>query len=152
MAEQPELPDYEFRIHLLLCEIWHRLYLHYVQIVQDTPHPQKHLQRLKDILSYLQEHASEELSLEDIAAHAGLCKSECCRFFKKYMRMTIFDYLLSTRIQNSIPLLMDGENITTIAGLVGFSSPAYYGQIFKRYMGMSPSQYKKNAAQSPSGD
>ena len=53
------------------------------------PHPQKHLQRLKDILSYLQEHASEELSLEDIAAHAGLCKSECCRFFKKYMRMTI---------------------------------------------------------------
>ena len=139
-------------IHLLLCEIWHRLYLHYVQIAQDTPHPQKHLQRLKDILSYLQEHASEELSLEDIAAHAGLCKSECCRFFKKYMRMTIFDYLLSTRIQNSIPLLMDGENITTIAGLVGFSSPAYYGQIFKRYMGMSPSQYKKNAAQSPSGD
>ena len=152
MAEQPELPDYEFRIHLLLCESWHRLYLHYVQIAQDTPHPQKHLQRLKDILSYLQEHASEELSLEDIAAHAGLCKSECCRFFKKYMRMTIFDYLLSTRIQNSIPLLMDGENITTIAGLVGFSSPAYYGQIFKRYMGMSPSQYKKNAAQSPSGD
>lgn len=57
--------------------------------------------------------------------------------------MTIFDYLLSTRIQNSIPLLMDGENITTIAGLVGFSSPAYYGQIFKRYMGMSPSQYKR---------
>ncbi len=118
IAEQPELPDYEFRIHLLLCEIWHRLYLHYVQIAQDTPHPQKHLQRLKDILSYLQEHASEELRLEDIAAHAGLCKSECCRFFKKYMRMTIFDYLLSTRIQNSIPLLMDGENITTIAGLV----------------------------------
>ena len=64
----------------------------------------------------------------------------------------IFDYLLSTRIQNSLPLLMKGENITTIAGLVGFSSPAYYGQIFKRYMGMSPSQYKKNAAQSPSGD
>ena len=93
-----------------------------------------------------------ERSAADIAAHAGLCKSECCRFFKKYMRMTIFDYLLSTRIQNSIPLLMDGENITTIAGLVGFSSPAYYGQIFKRYMGMSPSQYKKNAAQSPSGD
>ncbi len=142
MSEQPELPDYEFRVHLLLCEIWHRLYLHYVQIAQDTPQPQKHLQRLKDILSYIQEHASEELGLEDIASHAGLCKSECCRFFKKYMRMTIFDYLLSTRIQNSLPLLMNGENITTIAGLVGFSSPAYYGQIFKRYMGMSPANIK----------
>ena len=92
--------------------------------------------------------SSSRTSLSD----AGLCKSECCRFFKKYMRMTIFDYLLSTRIQNSLPLLMNGENITTIAGLVGFSSPAYYGQIFKRYMGMSPSQYKKHAAQSSSAD
>ena len=41
---------------------------------------------------------------------------------------------------------LEGENITTIASLVGFSSPAYYGQIFKRYMGMSPSQYRKNQA------
>ena len=150
-SHTPELPDYEFRVHLLLCEIWHRLYLYYTQISQDAPRPQKHLQRLKEILSYIQEHASEEITLEDIASHIGLCKSECCRFFKKYMRMTVFDYLLSVRIQNSIPLLMSGENITAIAGLVGFSSPAYYGQIFKRYMGMSPSQYKKNAAQSPSG-
>ena len=82
IAEQPELPDYEFRIHLLLCEIWHRLYLHYVQIAQDTPHPQKHLQRLKDILSYLQEHASEELSLEDIAAHADCAKANAAAFSK----------------------------------------------------------------------
>lgn len=142
-----DFSDYEFRVHLLLCNIWHRLYLYFVKIAQDSPRPQKHLQRLKDILSYIQEHASEDISLEDISTHAGLCKSECCRFFKKYMRMTIFDYLLSVRIQNSIPYLMNGENITAIAGLVGFSSPAYYGQIFKRYMGMSPSQYKKNAGE-----
>ena len=139
----PTSPDFELRVHIIICEIWHRLYQYYMQLSQDTPQPQKHLQRLRDILSYIQAHASEDVSLEDIASHAGLCKSECCRFFKKYMKMTIFDYLLSTRIQNSLPLLLEGENITTIASLVGFSSPAYYGQIFKRYMGMSPSQYRK---------
>lgn len=142
----PTSPDFELRVHIIICEIWHRLYQYYVQLSQDTPQPQKHLQRLRDILSYIQAHASEDVSLEDIASHAGLCKSECCRFFKKYMKMTIFDYLLSTRIQNSLPLLLEGENITTIASLVGFSSPAYYGQIFKRYMGISPSQYRKNQA------
>ena len=142
----PTSPDFELRVHIIICEIWHRLYQYYVQLSQDTPQPQKHLQRLRDILSYIQAHASEDVSLEDIASHAGLCKSECCRFFKKYMKMTIFDYLLSTRIQNSLPLLLEGENITTIASLVGFSSPAYYGQIFKRYMGTSPSQYRKNQA------
>ena len=142
----PTSPDFELRVHIIICEIWHRLYQYYVQLSQDTPQPQKHLQRLRDILSYIQAHASEDVSLEDIASHAGLCKSECCRFFKKYMKMTIFDYLLSTRIQNSLPLLLEGENITTIASLVGFSSPAYYGKIFKRYMGISPSQYRKNQA------
>ena len=60
------------------------------------------------------------------------------------MKMTIFDYLLSLRVQNSLPLLMAGESVTKIAGMVGFSTPAYYGQIFKRYMGCSPSQYRKN--------
>lgn len=145
--EDPVSSDFEFQTHMLLCEIWHRLYQYYIQLSQDSPQPAKHLQRLRDILSYIQAHAAEDISLEDIASHAGLCKSECCRFFKKYMKMTIFDYLLSTRIQNSLPLLMNGENITTIASLVGFSSPAYYGQIFKRYLGVSPSQYRKN--QSP---
>lgn len=143
-ASDSKTSDFEFQTHILLCEIWHRLYQYYVQLSQDSPQPAKHLQRLRDILSYIQAHAAEDISLEDIASHAGLCKSECCRFFKKYMKMTIFDYLLSTRIQNSLPLLMSGENITTIASLVGFSSPAYYGQIFKRYLGVSPSQYRKN--------
>lgn len=143
-ASDSKASDFEFQTHILLCEIWHRLYQYYVQLSQDSPQPAKHLQRLRDILSYIQAHAAEDISLEDIASHAGLCKSECCRFFKKYMKMTIFDYLLSTRIQNSLPLLMSGENITTIASLVGFSSPAYYGQIFKRYLGVSPSQYRKN--------
>ena len=59
------------------------------------------------------------------------------------MKMTIFDYILFLRIQNSLALLREGESVTKIASMTGFSSPAYYGQIFKRYMGCSPSRYRK---------
>ena len=53
------------------------------------------------------------------------------------------------RIQNSLPLLLSGESITKTAGMAGFSTPAYYGQIFRRYMGCSPSQYRHDNQKNP---
>lgn len=135
--------DYELQVHLLLTEIWQKLYLHYSSLPVSEQQPQKHLTRLKDILSFVQEHYARELTLDEIAEHVNICKSECCRFFKKYMKMTIFEYILFLRIQNSLPLLRAGESITKIAGMTGFSTSAYYGQIFKRYMGCSPSRYRR---------
>ncbi len=136
--------DYELEVHLLLTGIWQKLYRYYAALPEREHHSQKHLKRLKDILTYLQEHYRQEISLDDVASHINICKSECCRFFKKYMKMTIFEYVLFLRIQSSLPLLMSGESITKTAGMVGFSTPAYYGQIFKRYMGCSPGQYRKH--------
>ncbi len=142
MSQTPP-PDYELRVHLILAEIWQKLYSYYNSLPASEHHPQKHLARLKDILSFIQEHYAQELSLDEIAEHVNICKSECCRFFKKYMKMTIFDYILFLRIQNSLPLLREGESITKIASMTGFSTSAYYGQIFKRYMGCSPSKYRR---------
>ena len=136
--------DFELQVHLILSSIWQKFFHYYTALPSDASQNQKHLQRLREIMSFIQEHYTQDISLDDIADHVNLCKSECCRFFKKHMKMTIFDYLLSLRVQNSLPLLMAGESVTKIAGMVGFSTPAYYGQIFKRYMGCSPSQYRKN--------
>ena len=142
MSQTPP-PDYELRVHLILAEIWQKLYSYYNSLPASEHHPQKHLARLKDILSFIQEHYAQELSLDEIAEHVNICKSECCRFFKKYMKMTIFDYILFLRVQNSLPLLREGESITKIASMTGFSTSAYYGQIFKRYMGCSPSKSRR---------
>lgn len=142
MSQKP-LSDYELQVHLILTGIWQKLYRYYSSLPASMQQPLKHLARLKEILSYIQEHYAKELTLDEIADHVNICKSECCRFFKKYMKMTIFDYILFLRIQNSLPLLRAGESVTRIAGMAGFSTPAYYGQIFKRYMGCSPSRYRK---------
>lgn len=142
MSKEPS-PDYELRVHLILTGIWLNLYRYYRSLPASEQQPQKHLARLKEILSYIQDHYTQEITLDEIADHVNICKSECCRFFKKYMKMTIFEYILFLRIQNSLPLLRAGESVTRIAGLTGFSTSAYYGQIFKRYMGCSPSRYRK---------
>lgn len=142
MSQNPPA-DYELQVHLILAGIWQSLYQYYGSLPSGGQQPQKQLARLKEILSYIQTHYTQELTLDEIAEHVNICKSECCRFFKKYMKMTIFDYILFLRVQNSLPLLREGESVTKIAVMTGFSTPAYYGQIFKRYMGCSPSRYRK---------
>lgn len=141
--EEPE--DYELQVHLLLGEIWQRLYRHFSAKPAREHRSARQLERLKGILAYIQENYEQDIRLDDIAAHVNICKSECCRFFKKHMKMTIFDYLLLVRVQKSLPLLREGESITRIASLVGFSSPAYYGQIFRRYMNCTPREYRSEA-------
>ncbi|MGN1267257.1 MAG: helix-turn-helix domain-containing protein [Dorea sp.] len=142
--EQPI--DYELQVHMILMKIWQKLYRYFANLPDQEKKSNAHLQRLRDIVFYIQEHYAEEISLDDVADSVNLCKSECCRFFKKHMGMTIFDYILFLRIQNSLPLLRSGESVTKVAGMVGFSNPAYYGQIFKRYMKCTPREYKKNFA------
>ena len=143
MSQEPPV-DFELQVHMQLLQIWQKLYQYFASLPEREKKPQLHLQRLRDIVSYIQEHYAEEISLEEVAEQVNICKSECCRFFKKHMNMTIFDYILFLRIQKSLPLLKSGESVTEVAGRVGFSSPAYYGQIFKRYMKCTPREYKRN--------
>lgn len=135
--------DYELRVHMILMQIWQHLYQYFSSLPEKDRHPQRHLQRLRDIISFIQENYDQEISLDDVAAHINICKSECCRFFKKHMNMTIFEYILFLRIQNSLPLLKQGESITKTANQVGFASPAYFGQIFRRYMKCTPREYRE---------
>ena len=135
--------DFEMQVHMILLQIWHLLYQYFSAQPNNLQKPKQHLQRLRDILLFIENHYTQDIALEDVAKTANICKSECCRFFKKHMGITIFDYILYLRIQNSLPLLKIGDSITSVAAMVGFSSPSYYSQIFKRYMKCTPLEYIK---------
>ena len=137
--------DYEITVHQKLINIWHKLYLHYSIQPERGNKTLMYIQRLREILTFIHENYATEISLEDIAESTSLSKSECCRFFKKHMNMTIFDYILYYKIQKSLPLLATDQSITDTAFAVGFSSASYYTQIFKRYMKCTPLQYKKSS-------
>ena len=135
--------DLELQTHMILLGIWQKLYRYFMSQPSDEWKPKQHLNRLRDILLFIDERYNQEISLDEVAKSANICKSECCRFFKKHMGMTIFDYILHLRIQNSLPLLKKMDSITQVSSAVGFSSPSYYSQIFKRYMKCTPMEYKK---------
>lgn len=135
--------SYEIRIQLMLAKVWLLLWENgtYGQPIPGIS-AQRTMDRLKKILTYIQNHYTEKITLADIAAEANICQSECCRFFKKHMKESLFDYLLSYRIEKSLPLLSDPElSVTEAANQVGFSSSSYYTKVFRERMGCTPSQY-----------
>ena len=140
---QKEVKDFDFQIYLLLMEIW-RIVCSHVTNVSDVQMTARNMERLKQILTYIHTNYQEKISLEDIAAEVNICPSECCRFFKKHMRESLFDYLLNYRIEQSLALLGKGtESITEIAVQCGFSSSSYFSRVFRERMGYSPREYQK---------
>lgn len=142
-CEKP--PIWEMRMQMRLYHIWILICENYTPsaAAEQTGHI-RDIERLKCILSFIHSHYDEKISLENIAASTNLCRSECCRFFKKYMNVSLFEYLLFYRIEQSLPLIMEQQyNITEISGMVGFGNPCYFTKIFKKQTGISPTEYRK---------
>ena len=138
-------PVWEMRMQMLLYHIWILICEHHSPAPDSNASSQvKNIERLKSILSFIHSHYTEKITLENIASSAGLCRSECCRFFKKHMNASLFDYLLSYRIEQSLPLLLETDHtVTEVSGMTGFSNPCYFTKIFKKQMGISPTEYRK---------
>jgi AraC-like DNA-binding protein len=99
---------------------------------------------IKRMISFIQKNFSEKITLDDIAYAGMVCKSKCCRIFKQSLRKSVFDYLLHFRIRQSLGLLTNETvSITEVAYASGFSTASYYGEMFKRLLGMSPGEYRR---------
>lgn len=146
-GDRPE--GYELLVQSLFMQIWVELSAHCTsQVVQGQADDPEKLRRLREILTFLHEHYADKITLDDIAAHVGLCKSECCRFFKRQMGTPLFDYLLDYRIGRSLSSLKAGSSVAEAAEASGFSDPSYYAKVFRAHTGRSPSQYRKEIGES----
>ncbi len=141
-------PLFEFKIQQNLSLIWLSFYENHIireNIDLKDTSTGRDVDRLRKILTYLEDNYAEKITLEDIADEIGLCKAECCRFFKRLMNKSLFDYILYYRIERSLPLLAQKNlSVTEIAELTGFASSSYYARVFKAQFGCSPTEYRKN--------
>lgn len=102
------------------------------------------LSSLRNMISYIEEHYMEHITLADIALSGACCKSKCSLLFKKYLRDTPITYTTKLRLRKSLFTLLDSNsNISAIAYEYGFSAASYYCETFKKYYGVSPFVYKK---------
>lgn len=134
---------FELQIFILLIEVWNILIKSYfVSFPNDNA--RNNSLHIKNIISYICNHYMEKIELNDLAKEVNLSKSTCCREFKKYMRCTIFEYIINYRLVVSSDLLTTtNDSISDIAYQCGFGSTSYFIEKFKMKTGVSPSVYRK---------
>ncbi len=106
--------------------------------------------RTKKIISYIQEHYAEKITLDMFCKMLFVSESALCASFKKDTDMTIIDYLLKTRLKQAENMLMRShKKISQIAEDCGFSSQNYFNLIFTKHLKCSPSEYRKTRQVKP---
>lgn len=101
-------------------------------------------QTVRKAIDYISFHLQEPLSLSIIAEHVGKNNSFLSHQFKKETGMTVTNYIHEKRIEQATTLLNTTSlSIQEIAEKVGILELNYFSKLFKKQIGMSPSDYKK---------
>lgn len=89
---------------------------------------------------------SDDIPLSFLADSCGVTVQHYCRLFKAYTGTTPTAYIISLRISRACDLLTKDKNrkIEDISQDCGFNSVAYFNKTFKKVMGISPREYRKN--------
>lgn len=92
---------------------------------------------------YIQDHCTEDLSLDDAAALVGFSKYHFARLFKNFTGSSFYKYLNQKRIVYAEKLLVDAEiSITEVALQSGFSSLSTFIRMFKIIKGCTPTEFR----------
>ncbi len=97
------------------------------------------------IRDYISKHYGDySLSIKDISEHVHLSSSYLCTVFKTETGGTLNQYITDYRIDKAKQLLKDPRNkIIEISTRVGYSDCNYFGKIFKKVVGLTPSEYRE---------
>ncbi len=99
---------------------------------------------MMDAMYYIEQHASEDLKLRDVAASAGFSEGHFSRLFSSQIGTSFSQYLIHVRIRHAQELLLNTSlSISEIALNTGFSTADYFSTCFKRIAGITPLAYRK---------
>lgn len=144
-------PDfYELDISIRMQLLWRLLVEHLPHQPVSTTSDFTEYERIRRILSYIEQNYMNQITLDDISEHIHLCESECTRLFKRHMNTTLFSFLQEYRIERSLEYLNTKESISNIAEKTGFSDSNYYSKVFSKIKGCSPREYRKNLKETTS--
>jgi len=106
--------------------------------------------RLKRVVEYIDNHLPDKVSLQDLAAVAGLSRMHFASQFRVATGLRPHEFLLRRRIRRAEELLRDTQRpIIEIALTVGFETQAHFTTVFKRFAGYTPRRWRA-ISQAPS--
>lgn len=100
------------------------------------------------MITYIDAHYTEAISLADMARLGGYSESYASQFFKRQLGISFKEYLLRMRLRAAaVNLVNSEENVVAIAHNCGFSDVKAFNVAFRKHFNSTPSQYRKAARQ-----
>ncbi|MFT3952200.1 MAG: AraC family transcriptional regulator [Oscillospiraceae bacterium] len=111
-----------------------------------SPHTQSDAESaLTDAVAFININYAADITLEQLARLSGVSLQYFCRIFKAGMGMRPMEYIARKRIaQAKIALANTDAPICAVAAQVGYRDLTYFGMVFKKHEGISPSAFRKN--------
>ncbi|MGI6778533.1 MAG: response regulator transcription factor [Acetivibrionales bacterium] len=98
---------------------------------------------VREVKSYIDSHYYEDITLNTISNKFFIHPNYFCRIFKDIIGQNFSDYLTGIRIKKAQELLLSSDlMLKDISEMVGYEDPRYFSQVFKKYCGITPSEYK----------
>ncbi len=96
--------------------------------------------------AYIDENYQKDISLDDVSRHVDISPYYFSKLFKQEDGRTFIEYLTGLRIREARRLLRNpGLSIKEIGIMCGYADPNYFSRIFKKYEGVTPSEFREQA-------
>lgn len=108
---------------------------------------EEHIKRIRKVLNFIEENLDNELSLENLAEIGNYSPFHFHRIFRGIIGETLQEYINRKRLEKSAMLLSHHKkkSLEDVFSEVGFKSYSTFSKTFKKYFGVSPSFFRKNA-------
>ncbi|MBC7958959.1 MAG: helix-turn-helix transcriptional regulator, partial [Vallitaleaceae bacterium] len=129
----------------LIYRLLYELITKFISPIQVTNYveTEKHLDRLRNITNYMQEHYTQKLTLEFMANQTYLSTSYLSRFFEQYMGIPFSDYLRSLRLDHAVhSLITSKDSIDALSEASGFPNTRAFVHAFRNQFNCLPSEYR----------
>ena len=119
-------------------------------ILSQTPNTSqqktKGSEHYKKIVRVMNENIHKNLTSSDIARLCHLSLSNLKKIFKTYSGIGVMEYFNNLKITHAMDMIDDGLAISQISESLGFSSPNYFSECFKKRCSLTPSEFKRRFA------
>lgn len=99
--------------------------------------------QIQTLCTYMEQHYSENISLETLLSMTSFGKSYLLRSFTKQLGVSPYRYLQTIRIDQAKKLLEQGMEPIEVADRTGFSDQSHFTNFFKSFIGLTPKQYQR---------
>ncbi|MBU5482032.1 AraC family transcriptional regulator [Blautia sp. MSJ-19] len=135
---------YELRLRSALSEIWLGIYREALPLLEKSENEILDSSRLKELMTYVHEHFSEKITVQQLSSNALMSERECFRLFHDCLHTSPMEYVRNYRLQMACQMLIESkDSITVISHTCGLGNSSHFGKIFREAMNCTPSEYRQ---------